>query len=168
MFLLKHLFKLREKSQGDVIKPFLDHMEDLRWTIIKIVLVLVISMVAAAWNRQDLMDLLKHPLMIADPTGELAGTIRSDSIMDSFMITLKVAFYVGIIIALPFILYFVADFVLPALTDRERKVMIPGFLVGVVFFVTGAAASYFYITPHTLAFFWHDAQSSKLYSLWTW
>ncbi|MEQ1860390.1 MAG: twin-arginine translocase subunit TatC [Chthoniobacteraceae bacterium] len=174
--ILTKLFSLREKrpsdqrdESGDIVKPFLDHMEDLRWVVMKVLLVLVTAMVASFWNRQELMQLLQYPLHIADPTGELAKTIRSDNIIDSFMISFKMAFYVGIIVALPFILYFIADFVLPALTKKEKRVLIPGFLIGVVFFSAGASASYLYITPHTLAFFWKDAtEVMGLNTLWTW
>ena len=173
--LLKKIFTLRENrpgekrdESGDIVKPFLDHMEDLRWTIIKCLVVLIVCMVAAFWNRQELMHFLKQPLFIADPTGELAKTIRSDNIIDSFMISFKLAFYVGITAAMPFILYFIADFTLPALTKKERRILIPGFLMGLVLFLIGVAVSYFYITPHTLKFFWEDAKRMELYSLWTW
>jgi sec-independent protein translocase protein TatC len=173
--LLQKLFKLRESrpgeqrdESGDIVKPFLDHMEDLRWTIVKILVVLIIAMVGAFWNRQEMMHLLQQPLYFADPSGELAKTIRSDNIIDSFMISFKMAFYVGIVVSLPFLLYFVADFVLPALTKKEKAILIPGFLVGVVFFSAGASASYLYITPRTLDFFWKDAHGIGLNTLWTW
>jgi sec-independent protein translocase protein TatC len=172
--LLQNLFKLRERrpverdEQGDVVKPFLDHMEDLRWTILKCASVLVVAMIIAFSYRSDLMRLLKYPLLIADPTGKINETIRSDNLIDSFMITFKMAFYVGIAAALPVILYFIADFVLPALTKKEKRVLIPGFLIGVVFFAVGAAASYFYILPHTVSFFWQDSQNVDLNPLWTW
>jgi sec-independent protein translocase protein TatC len=171
--ILQKLFKLREKRQGgdpnqEVVKPFLEHMEDLRWTVIKCVSVLLVAMIAAFWHRQELMSLLQYPLLIADPEGRMIEIIRSDNPIDSFMISFKMAFYVGIIMGLPFLLYFIADFVLPALTKKEKRVLIPGFLVGVLFFLAGAYASYFYITPHTLRFFWEDAQNLNIYSLWTW
>lgn len=168
---LVNLRKKHEESRdehGDVVKPFLDHMEDLRWTIIKCVLVLALAMMVAFWNRSHLMHLLKHPLDIADPTGEISKTIRSDTIIESFMISLKLAFYVGIIFALPILLYFVAEFVLPALTKKEKRALTIGFSVGSVFFLAGAATSYFYLVPHTISFFWGDAHEMDLNPLWTW
>jgi sec-independent protein translocase protein TatC len=172
--IFQKLINLRKKHEetrdehGDVVKPFLDHMEDLRWTIIKCALVLVVAMLAAFWNRTELMQLLKYPLDIADPTYTISGTIRSDTIIESFMISLKLAFYVGIIMALPILLYFVAEFVLPALTKKEKRALTIGFSVGSVFFLAGAAVSYFYLVPHTISFFWGDAQAMKLNPLWTW
>lgn len=172
--IFQRIISLRKKHEetrdehGDVVKPFLDHMEDLRWTIIKCVLVLAGAMIAAFWNRSALMGLLKYPLDLADPSGVMSGTIRSDNIIESFMISLKLAFYVGLIMALPVLLYFVAEFVLPALTRKEKRALLIGFSVGSVFFVAGAIISYIYLVPHTLAFFWGDAHEMKLNPLWTW
>jgi Sec-independent protein secretion pathway component TatC len=49
-----------------------------------------------------------------------------------FMLSIKLAFYAGIVLSFPFLLYFAADFVLPALTRKERRLLIPGVLVGFV------------------------------------
>jgi sec-independent protein translocase protein TatC len=172
--IFQKLVSLRKKHEeardenGDVVKPFLDHMEDLRWTIIKCVLVLILAMCGAFYFRGELMGLLKHPLDIADPTGTISATIRSDNIIDSFMISLKVAFYVGLIVALPFLLYFIAQFVLPALTNKEKRALTIGFSLGSVFFVAGASISYFNLVPHTLTFFWDDAHKMQVNPLWTW
>ena len=43
MSLLSTFFKFREKSDGDIVKPFLEHMEDLRWTLIKVVSTLAVA-----------------------------------------------------------------------------------------------------------------------------
>lgn len=168
MFLLQQLFKVREKSDGDIIKPFLDHMEDLRWMLIRILISVVSAMILAMCFREDLMQVIQLPLHLADPSGEMAKALRVDTVFGSFMISLKIAFYVGIIGALPFIVYFVADFVLPALTRKEKQALIPGFFVGLLFFALGALVSYFYIMPFTLKFFWDDAAKMGLTALWTW
>lgn len=173
--LLHKLFKIRENrpadprdENGDIVKPFLDHMEDLRWVIIKVVAVLIVAMIASFWKRLELIQILQYPLWIADPTGSIAHSIRTDNIIDSFMISFKMAFYVGLIMALPFILYFIADFVLPALTTKEKRILIPGFAIGAVLFGLGATASYLYIVPHTILFFWKDTAEMGLQAIWTW
>ena len=56
---LTKFFKFREKSDGDVVKPFLEHMEDLRWVIIKIVITMIIAMGTAFFFVTDLMNLLR-------------------------------------------------------------------------------------------------------------
>jgi sec-independent protein translocase protein TatC len=172
--ILQKLFRLREKSReqrdenGDVVKPFLDHMEDLRWTLIKCAIVLVVTMSVAFWKRQELMRLLENPVHRASEIVGETIRLRSDNIIDPFMISLKMAFYVGLVFALPIILYFIADFILPALTKKEKRLLAPTFSVGLVLFLAGAAASYFFLMPHMLVFFFNDAKKLGIEAFWTW
>jgi sec-independent protein translocase protein TatC len=172
--ILQKLFRLREKvrdqrdEHGDVVKPFLDHMEDLRWTLIKCGIVLLITMSVGFWKRFELMHLLTEPVQQASQALGVEIKLRSGGIVDSFMISLKLAFYCGLIFALPLILYFIADFVLPALTKKEKRVLAPGFGLGLVFFLAGAAASYYYLVPHMLEFFHKDAKAMGIEPFWEW
>jgi sec-independent protein translocase protein TatC len=172
--IFQKLIALRKKhdetrdEHGDVVKPFLDHMEDLRWMIIKCAVVLLICMVAAFYFRQDLMYLLEYPVHVSSAKVGEQIRLRSDNVVESFMISLKLAFYVGMIFSLPFILYFIAEFVLPALTKREKRLLAPGFALGLVFFLAGAAASYVYIMPEMLVFFYKDAKQLGIEAFWTW
>jgi sec-independent protein translocase protein TatC len=163
---LKKLFKFRESSEGDIVKPFLEHMEDLRWTIIKMAVVQVSSMISAFWFRTDLMRLLQEPLVKVDP--KLPGTLITTGIADSFIISLELAFFAGLAIAFPFHVYFIADFVLPALTRREKKLVLPGIAAGFGLFLAGVVIAYLFILPATLAFFWKDAQAVQIHPMWTW
>src|SRR5215207_6966714 len=65
--LLSKLFNKREggagpKQDGDVVKPFLDHLEDLRWTIVKMVVTLVIGMAVCFVFAADIVKLLQWPI----------------------------------------------------------------------------------------------------------
>ncbi|NJR42363.1 MAG: twin-arginine translocase subunit TatC [Akkermansiaceae bacterium] len=62
MYLLKKVIQLREKSHPDHEKPFLEHLEDLRVIITRVVITLVISMIVCfAFNKQ-LMDFFRRPV----------------------------------------------------------------------------------------------------------
>ena len=172
--ILQKLFNLREKSRdqrdehGDVVKPFLDHMEDLRWTLVKCATILIVCMCVAGWFRIELMDLLQRPVRIASAALGVEIKLRSGGVVDSFTISLKLAFYVGLIFALPPILYFVAEFILPALTAKEKKILAPGFTLGFIFFLAGAAASYYYLMPHMIEYFHRDAVKLGIEPFWEW
>src|SRR5271154_577684 len=97
MALLSTFFKYREKSDGDIVKPFLDHMEDLRWTIIKMLIVQIVMMVVSFYFRHNLMDLLRAPLDKVDPS--LPDQLIVTTIAGSFMISLELAFFAGIAMA---------------------------------------------------------------------
>jgi sec-independent protein translocase protein TatC len=74
------------------------------------------------------------------------------------MTTLKIAFYAGIVISFPALLWFLAGFVLPALTRQEKKLLFPGIIGGTVLFVGGVVGSYVFILPKAMAFFqkWNE------------
>ncbi len=164
--LLRTFFNFREKSDGDVVKPFLDHMEDLRWTLIKMVLVLVAGMGVAFYFVTDLMRLLKQPLAAIDP--EMENQLITTGIVDSFVITLELAFFAGIVLSLPFLIYFLASFVLPALTRKEKKFLFPGILLSTLLFATGVLTSYYWLLPRTLQFFHNYAEKIGVRTLWSW
>lgn len=166
MSALSKFFKFREKSDGDVIKPFLDHMEELRWTIIKMIVIQILAMIISFYFRKDLMDLLRLPLAKIDPT--LPDQLIITNIAGSFLISLELAFFAGIALAFPFHVYFVAEFVLPALTRRERKFLLPSIFGAFFLFLGGVVVSYLWILPSTIGFFYKDAKDMHFKTMWTW
>jgi sec-independent protein translocase protein TatC len=66
-------------------------------------------------------------------------------------VAFQVAMYGGVILAAPFILYFVATFVFPALRIREKKYFYRGLMIGVGLFLIGVAFCYFVLMPVALA-----------------
>jgi len=79
--------------------------------------------------------------------------------VEGFYIAFQVAFYGGLLLASPLILYFVAAFVFPALKLRERKYVYRGMFVGTGLFLFGVAFCYFILMPVALA-------ASQMYSQW--
>ena len=62
MFLLKKLFQLRDKTHDDDEKPFLEHLEDLRTVITRVVLTLLIAMGVCFAFRNELMEIIRRPV----------------------------------------------------------------------------------------------------------
>ena len=62
MYLLKKAIQLRENSHPDHEKPFLEHLEDLRTMITRVVLTLVISMIACFAFNKNLMQFFRRPV----------------------------------------------------------------------------------------------------------
>jgi sec-independent protein translocase protein TatC len=64
MFVLKKLFKLRENGgkPGANEKPFMEHLEDLRDVIVKVVITLLVATIACYVFRSNLMDVLRRPI----------------------------------------------------------------------------------------------------------
>lgn len=74
---------------------------------------------------------------------------------ESFFTAMKLALYAGLLLSFPFLFYFVMEFVLPGLTQREKKLMWPALAVGFGLFLTGLLFAFFWVVPRTLQFF-HD------------
>ena len=160
---LKRFFDFRESR--DEAKPFLEHLDDLRSTLIKIAVVLGVAMSVCFAFRTGLAAVLQRPLIAVDPSR--AANLQSLGVADSFTISMELSLYGGIILAFPFILLFLAEFVLPALNAAEKRILYPVAFVGFGLFLTGAAFCFFVVLPQTLEFFFKDAQGMHWQPTWT-
>jgi sec-independent protein translocase protein TatC len=213
-------------DEGGPVKSFLEHLEDLRWVLIKSAAALGVSMLICLISGNYVVRIIKWPLSNAKihysgtnqivtvrfGTNQLAvyhlspeqqsslalGTNRFVTVQvepatfgtnqvltwrvnpdphaaetaqqvhvelinlspaGGFIVAFQVALYGGLVLAGPFIFYFVATFVFPALKMRERKYVYRGMFYGVGLFVSGVAFCYFILMPVALS-------ASQLYSQW--
>jgi len=161
---LRNFFKFREVPDTESSKPFLEHLEDLRWTIVKIAGTLAVAMIGCFAFRGSLVRLLQAPLKTVDPE---AQTLRALGITDSITISFHLAFYAGIVISFPLLLYFLAEFVLPALTIVEKRFLFPAIGASFGLFLLGVVVCYFWLLPKTILFFFRDTQSLGWVPSWT-
>ena len=219
-----------EESEGfgGPVKPFLNHLEDLRWTVMKCVIALMVGMLVALMGAGYIIDFLAGPLKkaqrmekvlaqsnpqkrtipvqigegvvgtiheadlqnlrkkgmlrgsaadlseitsislrptaIADPDAngtryqmemfvdtnstkdiKWALELKAFGPMKGFMIALRIGFYGGFALSIPFIIYFVAQFVVPALRVREKQWLLRLSAAGSILFAIGVAFAYFII-----------------------
>ena len=76
-----------------------------------------------------------------------------------FFVAFQVAFYGGMVFASPFLLYFLASFIFPALRLKERKYIYRALFIGGGLFLIGVSFCYFILMPVALA-------ASQMYSNW--
>ena len=161
---LRDIFAFRDPPESETSKPFLEHLEDLRWTIVKMAIVLIVAMFLCFAFRQRLVLILQRPL---SEVGGQIGALRALGITDSITISFHLAFYAGIVISFPLLLYFLAQFVLPALTAVEKRFLFPAIVVSFGLFLTGVATVTYWLLPKTILFFFHDTQSLGWTPMWT-
>lgn len=162
---IQGIFKFREGEENpEAVKPFLDHLEDLRWTLVKIAITLVAGMGVAFLFRTPLVEIIQRPLRQVDP--HAVERLQVLSVTDPLMIVIELSFYAGIVITFPLILFFLAQFILPALTAREQKIVLPGIAVSFGLFATGVLFCYLWILPQTLGFFFGFAKSLEWKPMW--
>lgn len=128
--------------------PFLDHLEELRWRILWSLLALVLGSVIGFWvvEHYDVLAILKRPIAGLLPGGKLFVTRPTDA----FIITLKLAVLVGMVLASPVILWQAWAFLSPALYEREKRFVVPILIAGLFLFVGGVLMAYLWVLPTAL------------------
>lgn len=153
------------REARDVPKPFLEHVEDLRYLLVRMAIALGIAMALAFIFRGTLAAFIQAPLLAVDPTR--VDNLQSLGVADSMTISLKLAFYAGLVLSFPVLLYFLAEFIMPALSPRERRVVLLASGVGFVLFLFGVVFAYYVVLPAALEFFFRDAQMMQWRPTWT-
>jgi len=161
---LRDIFRFRELPESETSKPFLEHLEDLRWTIVKMAITLAVAMIVCFAFRSVLVRVMQAPLHDID---QRIGALRALGITDSIVISFHLAFYAGIVLSFPLLLYFAAEFVLPALTAVEKRFLLPAIGVSFALFLFGVLVSYFWLLPKTILFFFRDTESLGWAPAWT-
>ena len=269
MFFLKKMFQMRDKINPEAEKPFLDHLEDLRVMVTRIVVTLLISTLLCFIFKEELLDIIKRPveetwvaqqesrlpedksisleqwetalnyatvtpslgiyspeaeakfweleedkelysitraaviyraartippeqqeefldtiperdalikekvkeILKTQPIAELnqEGNLRmmgAFKVTETFMLTMKLAFFAGIVVAFPLLLYFLLQFILPGLKEKERKALWPALAIGFGLFLGGVFFAYFFVLPKVLNFFYIWSQSLGITNDW--
>jgi sec-independent protein translocase protein TatC len=141
--------KEQEEATGDEM-GFLDHLEELRWRIIKSVIGIVVGAIIIAFFIDDIMKfVIFAPAKNTDPP----LTIINLKPYGQFTLYMQVILIGGIIASVPNIFYQFWKFIEPALMPNERK-----YISGIVFFtslcfIVGVVFAYFVLLPTALNFF---------------
>ena len=137
---------LREKAMG-----FWGHLEELRWTLVKSALVFTVFAVFIGSYLQEFQDVLMWPFVkVKSEYPAITMVLGTQTIIEGFNVVMQMCIFGGLIMAAPFILFFVGQFVAPALNERETKAVLPLMLSALVLFLAGAGFSFFYLVPSTL------------------
>jgi sec-independent protein translocase protein TatC len=120
-----------------------DHLSELRKRVaISILVVLVFSAVGFYFAPQ-IIELLLTPIP--------GGSVVFLTLSGGFMVYLRIAIVVGVLLALPVILYQLWAFVAPGLTPPERKAALPWIPLSVIFFMIGVLVAWFTL-PYAVGF----------------
>jgi sec-independent protein translocase protein TatC len=130
--------------------PFLDHLEELRWRIIWSLAALVVGVGVAFFLvlKFNLLLWMQGPMLPYLHGRRLVYTHPGDG----FSILLQTAIIVGVVLALPVIIYQVWAFLSPALYKKEKRIAVPVILGAVLLFIAGAALAWYFVLPMTLKF----------------
>lgn len=129
---------------GEVEMTFVEHLEELRRRVLRSLLAVLIGAAACLAFVRPLVRLLEQP----------AHGIRFLQLApgEFLFVSLKVAGYAGLVLALPWVLSEGLAFVLPGLTRRERRLVAPAVAGSTVLFAAGLAFAWWALVPAALRF----------------
>jgi len=122
---------------------FVEHLEELRWRIIRVIIFLVAASAIAYLFSEQILRLISQP--VGDKLYFFTPT-------EAFFAKVKIAFYLGGFATIPFLIYQVAGFVFPALTSEEKKYTAPFVILSTILFFIGFCFAYFIVLPLGLKF----------------
>ena len=204
-----------EDEGGGPVKTFLEHLEDLRWTLLKCALALALGMIASLSGSPYIVRFLTWPLVLAqrartspdarvvlilgtnvlaklpasqfpvsapmtnrdiylrlaplsvgtnlvlslvpDPQPPEAATyginvdLKTMGPVEGFSVAIKIGLYGGVAVSAPFILLFLAQFIVPALHVHERRFVYRAAAIGTLLFFAGVAFCYFILLVISLS-----------------
>jgi sec-independent protein translocase protein TatC len=147
----KKLRKPRAADDGDESKPFIEHLEDLRDTLVRCVGALAVGMIVAGPLAPSILEWLQVPLRPALPAGvDVKEFLWSYEVLGAFNLAMKVIIWSGIVMAAPFLVLFIARFVFPGLTAKEKHVIRRSSGAAVGLFVFGVVLAYRFCLPVAL------------------
>jgi sec-independent protein translocase protein TatC len=125
--------------------PFPEHIEELRQRIFLLFWIILLLTCIAFLEVKDLVKILELPVQSVKFFQISPG--------EYFISTIKISFYTGLLFSSPFIIGQLILFLLPGLTKKETKIILPLLLSSLVLFGVGLAFSYYTLIPAALNFF---------------
>jgi sec-independent protein translocase protein TatC len=125
--------------------PFSEHVEELRQRIFLVIGIILFFTCLAFLKVKDLVKILELPINSVKFFQLSPG--------EYFISTLKIAFYTGLLFSSPFIIAQLILFLLPGLTKKETRIILPLLASSLILFGFGLAFSYYTLIPAALNFF---------------
>jgi sec-independent protein translocase protein TatC len=129
---------------------FLEHLEDLRKRLFLAFVSIFVAVLPAYVFSKDIYRFLARPLTQFLPEGQPMAFLK---LTEPFMLYIKVSFITALFAVSPFIFYQIWKFVAPGLYQKERKYVFPFVTFTSIFFLGGAAFSYYVAYPFACKFF---------------
>jgi sec-independent protein translocase protein TatC len=135
--------RIKKVGHGDRV-DLTGHLDELRSRVVVSIAAFGVALGLCFWQNKLILEFVSVPL-----DGKELLTL---GVAEPFTVTLTLAAYAGILLALPVVLYQIYAFVLPAFSRDEKKVALPLMLMVPVLFIAGAAFAFTVVVPAALDF----------------
>lgn len=134
-------------ERNDPQRPLLEHLIALKESLILATIAWVICAIIAGCFSDSVLMLLKAP---ADADQEL---LQGLDLTSGFSMIMCIAIWGGTILSFPFLMYALLRFIFPALTNREKGIILSILIVGTVLFLAGVTLAYTKTLPMVVVAF---------------
>lgn len=151
---------------------FLDHLEELRWHVIRsllaIIVITILAFISAKWIFNNIIFAPARPDFIfyhwMCQLGHLVGSqealcvdvipfkIQSRHMTGQFTMHITASFVIGFVVAFPYVFWEIWRFIKPGLVSKERKFSSWAVFFVSVLFLSGVAFGYFVMSPLAVYF----------------
>lgn len=122
-----------------------EHLDELRTRLIVMIIGFGAVLAVCFWKNKWILEVVNAPL----PPGKEPATF---AVSEAFMSTLTVSAYAALIVTSPLIVYELYAFIVPALSDKERRVATPLLLLAPLLFTAGCVFGYYIVLPAAVNF----------------
>jgi sec-independent protein translocase protein TatC len=155
--------------QGEM--PFLDHLEELRWRLFKIVAALGVAVITTfavmLSGKFDVIKYLAEPIKPYLGRPGVEGFLITTGPSDNFNILVNASLALGIVLASPVIVWQIWGFLSPAMYKHEKRMVIPVLIGAALLFLGGMALAFYFVVPTTLEFLLVTIKSDATDSMMT-
>ena len=129
--------------------PFWDHLEELRWRLIKSIVAILIGSLISYNYSNFIISFLIEPTK----TLSIGLNLQIINVTSMFMVKMTIALFGGVFFSLPIIFYQIWMFISPAFEKKYNLLISFMIILTTIFFIIGISFAYFIIIPFSLSFF---------------
>jgi sec-independent protein translocase protein TatC len=131
---------------------FFDHLVELRKRLISAVLAIGVGMVAGLLVSRRLINFVIRPMLAALRANHLDDKLYYTNPAGYVSLYISLGMYLGIVLAMPWVLYQIWLFVAPGLYKHERRAVVSFIVSAMGLFLCGIAFGYYVMLPQVLTY----------------
>lgn len=142
----------------------IEHLVELRTRLVRAGIGVIVGLVIGVFliapgGPVELVDIIIRTFA---PINDLYAPLQAVNTAETFTSYMSVALTIGVIIAMPVIVYQLLAFIVPGLTDKERRVLYSALPFVTIFFLAGVAFGWFITVPTAIRFLIGFSQSELI------
>ncbi len=142
--------RMSEEQEQLAEGTLISHLLELRDRLMRAFIAVLIAFMPTAYFSNDVFTLVAQPLIDKLPAG---SSLIATSVISPFMTPFKLAFFVGLFIAMPYVLYQIWAFIAPGLYRHEKRFALPLLVSSIILFYVGVIFAYLVVFPVMFDFF---------------